>query len=168
MRWNFWIELRGPARLWAASIVFTILGALFLFAVPRYLPLDARENGAWLAFPILGWTFFILGLLVLVPMFITLYIRRTQPERERVWHWWINFIGGLLGALAFAVPATLMFPVFLIAYFTRPNALIESDAVAANNLGIAALFSVIGIVVLVAIFFLARIKMKNEDPRQGV
>ena len=94
-------------------------------------------------------------------MLATLFFHRTQPEREAVWHWWINFIGGLAGALVFAVPATLMFPVFLIAYLTRPNALVPNDAVAANNLWLAVLFSVIGLAVLALLFFVGR-KMVRE------
>lgn len=164
---SFWIELRGPARLWAASIGFTTVGALIACVLPRFLPAIGQDAIASFAINALGWTFLVLGLLVLMPMLATLYVRRRQPEQEAVWHWWINFIGGLAGALAFAVPATLMFPVFLVAYLTRPNALFPDAAVAANNLWIAALFSVIGLVVSVPIYFLARLKLR-EEPKRGV
>lgn len=166
MRWSFWIELQGATKLWVASIVFIIVGALIAFVLPPIVqPREQDRDLVLLLLRVLGGTFIILGLAVLLPMLVSRFI---AAERREIWYWWINFIGGLFGALAFAVPATFMFPVFLIAYLTRPNALIESDAVAANNLGIAALFSVIGIIVLVAIFILARFKLKNEDPRQGV
>lgn len=167
MLFGFWINIRGPARLWVASIGFTLAGALIVFALPRYLPalhLDAIGSFALRA---LGWTFIGLGSLVLVPMLITLKLRIRHREREAVWHWWINFIGALAGALAFAVPAALMFPVFLLAYALRPNALFASEAVVANNLWIAALFSVLGVVVLFAVYFVARLKMR-EDPRRGL
>src|SRR5207253_160831 len=100
---SFWIELRGPAKLWAASIAFTIVGALIACVLPRYFP--AIEQDALVSFVIkaLGWTFLGLGLLVLAPMLATLYVRARQPEQEAVWHWWINLIGGLAGALAFAI-----------------------------------------------------------------
>jgi hypothetical protein len=164
---GFWIELRGPARLWAASIGFAIVGMLIAFVLPRHLPEIAQDAIGSFAIPALGWTFLLLGLLVLLPMLATLYLRVRHPEQEAVWHWWINFIGGLAGALAFAIPAALMFPIFALGYLMRPNVLIPTDAVAANNLGIAALFSVIGVIVLVPVYFLTRLKLR-EHPKRGV
>jgi len=168
MRWSFWIELRGPARLWAASITFTILGAAIAIVLPRLFSDTNQDPSVSLAMRILGWTLFVLGLVVLLPMLATLYIRRSQPEQEAVWHWWINFIGGLLGALAFAAPATFMLPIFFLAYLLRPNALFPADSTdTTKNLGIAALFSVVGIVSLLATIFLAREKLKQETKREG-
>ena len=167
MVFGFWINLRGPARLWVASIGFLLTGSLILFGLPRLLPAVELEAVGSFAFGTLGWTFISLGLLVLLPMLITLTFRSRQPEREAAWHWWINFIGGLAGALAFAIPATLMFPIFLLAYAMRPNVLFASEAVVANNLWIAALFSVLGVATLVAIRFLFRIKMR-EHPKRGL
>lgn len=168
MRWSFWIELRGPARLWAASITFTILGAVIALVLPGLFSAANQDPLASIAMGILGWTLSVLGLVVLLPMVATLYIRRTQPEQEAVWHWWVNFIGGLLGALAFAVPATLALPIFIAAYLVRPNALFPSDSTdTTKNLGIAALFSVVGIVSLLATIFLAREKLKQETKREN-
>ena len=162
---SFWIELRGPLKLWVASVCFTLLGALIAFYLPRYFPVIEHDVVGLFAIRALGWTFLGLGMLVLAPMLATLYLRARQPEREAIWHWWINFIGGLAGALAFAIPATLMFPVFFIAYLKRPNILIPDDAVAANNLWIAALFSIIGLAVLALIRFLARLKLREDRSR---
>lgn len=162
MRWSFWIELQGAARLWVASTVFIIVGALIAFGVPLIMQPTQDRDLALPSMRVLGGVFIILGLAVFLPMLISLFV---VAERREQWHWWINFIGGLLGALTFAVPATLMFPVFLIAYLTRPNALVPNDAVASNNLSIAALFSVIGVVVLVAVFFLGRkIVREKKNP----
>ena len=167
MRFSFWIELRGAARLWTASITFIVLGALIALALPPVFPKAEQSELLLRAIQILGWTFFVLGLIVLLPMLATLYIRTKRPGREKVWHWWINFIGGVLGALAFAIPASFMFPIFLLAHLIRPNALFAPDVDAANNLWLAALFSVLGLITSVAIFFVAREKLK-EDPRQGI
>jgi hypothetical protein len=99
-------------------------------------------------------------------MLATLYIRRTQPDHEAVWYWWINFIGGLLGALAFAVPATLMLPIFLLAYLLQPNELFpDNSTTTAKNLAIAALFTVVGIITLTATVYLARLKLHQEPKR---
>lgn len=162
MGFGFWIELRGPAKLWVASIVFIVIGALIAFGVPVIVQPTQDRDLILLLLRVLGGTFIVLGFAVLLPMLATLFIAKEHREN---WHWWINFLGGLLGALAFAVPATLMFPVFFIAYLTRPNALVPNDAVAANNLGVAALFSVIGMVVLALLFFLGRkIVREKKNP----
>lgn len=153
MRWSFWYELRGPAKLWVASTVFIIIGALIAFVVPDVAKPTQDRDAVVLLLRLLGGAFIILGLAVFLPMLISVFI---AAERREQWHWWINFIGGFLGALMFAVPATLMFPVFFIAYLTRPNTLVPNDAAAANNLGISALFSVIGLVVLTFLFFVGR------------
>lgn len=167
LRFNLWIELRGPARLWAASITFTVLGALIAFGMPRVLATVEQEVLGLLALRALGWTFLILGLFVLLLMLVTLYVRIRQPEQEPVWHWWINFVGGLLGALAFAIPASLMFPMVAVAYWTRPNPLFPPDADVTQTLWLGAMFSIVGVVTCVATFLVARIKLR-EDPSQGV
>ena len=167
MIWGFWIQLRGPARLWAASITFTLLGSVMIDVLPRYLPAIEQDPIGSVAIGGLGWACLVLGLIVLLPMLATLYIRVTRPERERVWFWWINFIGGLCGALTFAIPAALMLPLFSLAYLMRPNALFPAgDANPAHNLGIAALFSVIGLVVLAATMFLARASLRENPKRR--
>ena len=161
MRWSVWIELRGPAKLWTASIVFTTVGVGIAFWLPRYLPLGEEDAIGAFAVGALGWAFLVLGLSGLVPMLATLYIRRAQPGQERAWHWWINFIGGLLGALMFAIPAALMLPVFLLAYLARPNALFRADETnAARTLGIAAAFSVLGLAALALTVLLARTTLR--------
>ena len=163
---RFHIVLSRPAQLWTASIVFTLLGVLIACVAPAAIPGAAEDPVAGFALRALGWTLFGLGALVLAPMLATLWMRRRQPAREAVWQWWINFIGGLAGALAFAIPAALMFPVFLVAWWRRPNVLFPEGAPAANNLWLAALFSVLGLAVLAAVWFLARRKLR-EDRRQG-
>jgi hypothetical protein len=162
---SFWIELRGATKLWVASIFFTLLGALLAWSLPDYFPAIGQDPIASMAIRVLGWTFIGLGLLVLVPMLATLYVRARHPGQEANWYEWINFFGGLAGALAFAIPATLMFPVFLWAYFGRPNVLFPDEAAAANNLWIAALFSVIGAAVLALLCFLLWPRLRKKAMR---
>ena len=167
MIWSFWIELRGPAKLWTASMTFTLLGPAIALVLPRYLPQVEQDPILSVAIGALGWVLLALGLIVLLPMLATLYIRATRPERERVWLWWINFIGGVCGALTFAIPAALMLPAFSLAYLVRPNALFpDADPNAAHNLAIAALFSAIGLVVLLAVVFLARATLRQNPKRR--
>ena len=138
------------------------------FALPARFPAVARDPLGLIAVQLLGWTFLLLGLLVLLPMLFTLHIRRSDRERERVWHWWINFIGGLAGALVFAVPATLIFPMMWFGYLTRPNILFPAGVDPAKNLWLGALFSLVGLVTLAATGLIARLKLRQEDPRRGV
>jgi hypothetical protein len=159
MRFSFWFELSGAAKLWVASGVFLIVGALIALALPPIVqPQEQDRDLALFLLRVLGGTLIGLGLAVFLPMLASLFI---ATERRVNWHWWINFIGGLFGALAFAIPATLMFPVFFLAYLTRPNGLFPANADATNNLGVAALFSAIGLAVLMLLFFLEH-KMVRE------
>lgn len=162
MHWSFWYELRGPVKLWAASISFLVIGVLITFGIPAVMEqTQDRANVVPLA-RVLGGAFIVLGLAVLIPMLLTLRLAKEQRES---WHWWINLVGGLLGALAFAVPAALMFPVFFVAYILRPNPLIPDQAAAVNNLGIAALFSVIGVVVLGLLYIIVpKMVRKRKNP----
>ena len=162
---SFRIELRGPTKLWVASIFFTMLGVLIAWALPGYFPAIGQDTIALFALRALGWTFFGLGLLVLVPMIATLYVRAAHPGQEARWYEWINFAGGLAGALAFAIPATLMFPAFFWAYLARPNVLFPDDAVVTNNLWIAALFSIIGLAVFALVYYLLRPKLRKQPKR---
>ena len=159
---SFWIEFRGATRLWVASVVFVLLGLMFLLLAPDLFESAPNPLGV-IAIRVLGWTFLGLGLLVLLPMLATIYVARKHPGRDAVWRWWINLIGGAAGALAFAVPATLMFPVFVVAYLGRPNALFPRDD--ASDLWVGALFSILGVGTLAALWFLIRLKLRNETRR---
>ena len=164
MRFSFWFELRGPARLWAASIVFTVVGVFLVFGFSRFFTMGDQDAFPLLSVRIFGSVFLVLGLIVLAPMLASLFV---VPVDRAAWHWWANFIGGLLGALTFAVPATLMFPIFLLAYLVRPNILFPVDSVdTTKNLGIAALFSLIGLVTLIATIVLARLKLRQDPKRE--
>ena len=60
-----------------------------------------------------------------------------------MWHWWINFVGGLAGALLFAIPATLTLPALFIAWMLRPNALFEPGIDASETLWVGALLLIV-------------------------
>lgn len=161
----FSVHVTFPRRvqLWVASISFTLIGALLLFVFPRYTPGLAADPIGAVAIFALGVAFLALGLLVLVPMLVSLYVARRHPGDEVRWHWWSNFIGGIAGALVFAVPATLMLPGFAIAYLMRPNVLFPPGVSPAKHLWLAALFTVLGVLTLVATWFLARMRLREKD-----
>jgi len=160
MRWRRSIWLTSPARLWAASVVFVVLGTLLAFAAPPLLESPGQDEAVPLVTRTLGGTFLVLGLVVLLPMLLSL--RLADPASRKRFHWWINFVGGLLGALAFGVPAALAFPVMFVAYQRGLASLDPNDADAAHNLAIAAVFSLSGVVVLVALFVVARRLLRTK------
>jgi hypothetical protein len=163
-----WIDLRGPARLWAASLGFTVVGASLVWAMPRVAPVLMADPFGALALACLGWVFLGLGLPALVALVLTLTFRRRDPDRAAAWHWWINFLGGLAGALVFAVPAKLLLPLMLGAYWTRPNLLFPTESgLAGKNLGLGALFTVVGCVTLAATWWLARLKLRESPKREA-
>jgi hypothetical protein len=164
--WSY--QLQGPAALWVASSVFVVVGGLIAFFLPAVLPRppdpQAAPERAILLVRLLGGVFLLLGGLPLALLFGGLVVQRRSPQNLHVWYWWINFLGGLLGACAFAVPASLLFPIFGVLYLCRPNALFADESVASKNLMVGLVFSAIGGVVLVGIYFIGR-SMYRERPR---
>lgn len=165
LRFSFSYQPRGAAALWTASIVFVTVGLLIAFVVPAIVTEEGAE-GATVLLRLLGGFFFILGSFTLTLMLVGLRIERKNPDNLRVWHWWLNFLGGLIGACAFAIPASLMYPVFYVFYLNRPNGLFPADKseTYAKNLYVTLLFSVIGVIGLAGTGFLAR-SMYRTRPR---
>ncbi len=163
--WSWWWKPgEGPTKLWIVSLTFIFVGALIAFFVPNIIEPNApdRDPGILLV-RILGGTILFVGVAVFVPMILSLCVKRKSPEDEAVLLWWVNFLAGLLGALAFGIPATLMFPLFLVAYFLRPNFVVAADDPKTTEiLLVALLFSVIGVTTLVALFFIGRNKHRER------
>jgi len=142
MREKIWYnELEGAAAFWIAALLFILVGGAFT-AVGVLLE-------EFLLF--IGIPFLCLGALILILLIYSLYLKLRQPENYETWLWWVNFIGGLAGALTFAIPSTLALPILL---------LLEMDDAAFL---IGALFSVIGLAVTVGVWFVAR-KQYRERP----
>ncbi len=154
---SFYISIRGKAANWAVGIVFSILGVLIaVFLPPLFSP---GEDGAFAVvfLRILGAVFLFFGGVNLVLMLGYLVLKANSPPLHETWYWWGNFLGGLLAAGIFAVPATLAFPAFFLAYLLRPNVFFPAGTPAAlQNLWIGALFSVVGIGVLLMMYFIGR------------
>lgn len=164
--WSY--ELRGPAAQWVASTVFVAVGMLIAFVLPLFALQEPAEGtdpmAVTLLLRVLGGTFLLLGGVPLTLMLGSVWVARRSPENVPVWHWWTNFLGGLLGACAFAVPTSLLFPTFAVLYLSRPNVLFPDERVATQNLLLVLLFSAIGWVVLVVLFVVGRSKYR-ERPR---
>lgn len=133
-KFSWYHEFRGAARFWIAALVFALAGMAFTVAGALVEPF----------FLLIGLPFLGLGLLILALLVYGLNLKRQNPERYQDWLWWVNFIGGLAGALLFAVPSTLALPILLL--LDLPT----------ETLWIGALFSVIGVASLIGIGLIAR------------
>ena len=143
-RKDWYYEIKGAAPFWIAALLFILLGGAF------------TATGVWaeeIFFVIVGVPFLCLGALILPLLIYSLYLKSAQPENYKTWLWWVNFIGGLAGALTFAIPSMLMLPILLL--------LIEMDDEA---LLIGAGFSIVGLAVMIGVWFVAR-KQYRERPR---
>jgi hypothetical protein len=130
------------------------------------LYLDGKSKEAqevMLVLKILGYIFLTLGLLVFVPLVAGLHVGKHHPEKLPALYWWINFLGGLMGALAFALPSSLALPGLYLAYLRRPNMLFEGgDTFGSTHLMLGIIFSALGVLVLVALWFVARWQLRGR------
>jgi hypothetical protein len=163
---GFYVSVRGKAANWIVGIVFSIIGGLIAFVLP---PLFSQgENGAVAAvlLRVLGGVFLFFGIVNLALMLGYLALKAKSPPLHETWYWWGNFLGGLLAAGLFAVPATLAFPALLLAYLLRPNVFFPANAPEAlQNLWVGALFSVVGIGVLLMMYFIGRAYYRGRPNR---
>ncbi len=126
--WSFWIQITGRPAAWIVGIVFSIVDGLILL-LGAALTSTAQDAGtALIAVRILGVVFFGLGILVLVAMVIDLVLLARGSPRQDAYFWWVNFLCGLFAAGLFSVPATLVFPLMLLAYLPRPNVFFTSSS----------------------------------------
>ncbi len=139
---TWYYELKGAAAFWIAALLFILVGGAF-----TAVGVEAEE-----IFLVIGIPFLCLGAFILILLIYSLYLKLAHPENYETWLWWVNFIGGMAGALTFAVPSMLALPILL---------LMEMDSEA---LLIGASFSVIGLAVTIGIWFVAK-KQYRERPR---
>lgn len=150
---------------WIAASVFAVVGALVTFVVA---PLLAAQADPDTPTPIgsvraLGWAFLIISGTMLLMLAITREIERTGSQNAHVWEWWINFVGGMLGAALFGVPATLVLPFFFLAYIDRPNRLFPDPDGSFWSIGaLGLLFTSVGLVTLVALYAMSRAMLRSR------
>ncbi len=141
-----------PWGLYGAGSVFCLVGLVF----------GAVAAFAQLGDPLMTNVFAALGgvcVAVATPIFV-LGLRRlftASPWNRYVLDWIGNFLGGLLGACSFCVPATAVLPVFLLLAKRSPN---YNDTDLWLGLG----FSTLGVLVSVAVFFVARAQWRYRPP----
>jgi hypothetical protein len=84
----------------------------------------------------------------------SLAVGARNPENLRAWWWWANFVTGIMGALSFALPSILVYPVYLVALPRLPAAWPLLYLV----------FSIVGVIVL-AVTILTGRRFARERPR---
>lgn len=100
-------------------------------------------------FRITGIILLLIGSPVFLLTLVSLYVSVKSPENETAFFWWINFSGGLAGALIFAIPSTLIYPIFKL--------LPENIQKQAQNASILLpVFTAVGLLASTGIFFIAR------------
>lgn len=139
------------------SIVFTLVGiALFFLPWVVGLPVfgGSSEDGvAAFAVWFLAAVFFGIGVTLLV-----LRARGVDPEV-------MSRIGGLMGALAFGIPSTVVFPLLWLAHQNRPNAFFGAeDAFGPDQYVIGGIFSLLGVLVTCASIALYRYQARTGEP----
>jgi hypothetical protein len=164
---RFYIGIRGRPANWVVSIVFMLVGGVIAFLGPSIVAPAPDRDTTVIILRILGGLFLGMGTLIFVWMVGDLYFKFRHPERRDAWYWWGNFIGPLLAAGLFAVPASLAFPLMFLAYLFRPNTFFPADSPdVANNLLVGLLFSVIGSLTLGFMYFLGRARYRSRPRRQ--
>ena len=135
-------ETRGSRAYWLATLVFILVGVAF--AVVGAL----TEK----VFLFIGIPFLCIGTVLLALLIYSLHLKARDPENYGTWLWWVNFVGGLCGALLFSIPSTLALPMLLLA------------GVETESLWLGALFSAVGVAVTVAVWLVAR-RQYGQRPR---
>lgn len=166
----FKVYLRLPPYMgaWLASLLFLSLGFLFFFKGAASLAARGDHSG-FVAMRALGGTFMALGGLLFVALAGDLVLALTAPERRAGWRWWVNFVGGLLGAGLFSVPALLAGPAMLVAYRKGTAAFVTAGKVVQKgDLVLGFGFSIAGLLGLLLMYFVGRqmLRARGRTRRQ--
>ena len=83
---------------------------------------------------------------------------------EDTWHRWVSFVGGVAGALLFAIPSTLSLPLLWVLGRRDEPVLFPEIGQSAQDLWIGAGFSLLGLLVLGAIVLVGRAQLDLLRP----
>ncbi|HPS59192.1 MAG TPA: DUF3592 domain-containing protein [Spirochaetota bacterium] len=106
-------------------------------------------------FKIPGLIVLVLGAAVFLLIMVSLLIKRKSPQNENTFFWWINFTGGMTGALVFAIPSMFIYPIFTL----FPENIKQQ---AQNTSILLPIFTIVGILVSIVIFFIARSQYRGR------
>jgi hypothetical protein len=160
---GFYVEVRGRAAIWIGGLLFTLVGGVITFLAPQLLNSGQDASAIRLILIGLGGVFLLFGLGSLGVGIGDLVLSIANPPLRRHWMWWGNFLLGMGAAAVFAVPSSLAFPLLVAAYLFRPNVIFPSQAAEANgNLTIGLIFTLVGLLTLAAMAWMARKSLKRR------
>ncbi len=147
--WGFYIYARGRSANWIVSVVFMLVGLLIAIALPPIIRPMPDRDVVVLIVRLLGGIFFILGLVIFASMMFDAVLASEGPEVRDRWYRSSKLVLSLIAAGLFAIPATMAFPIMMLAYLSRPNGLFPiNDPNPLNNLVVGLVFSVVGVLAL--------------------
>lgn len=160
---GFYVEVRGRKAIWIGGLLFTLVGGIITFLAPQMLTPGQDTPVIRLILIALGGIFLLFGLGSLGVGIGDLVLALTKPMARQRWMWWGNFLLGMGAAAVFAVPSSLAFPLLFTAYILRPNAIFPSQVPDANgNLTVGLVFSLIGLLTLAVMVWMARKSLKQR------
>lgn len=92
---------------------------------------------------------------VFILIIVSSIIKIKSPQNEKTFFWWVNFTGGMMGALLFAIPSMFIYPIYLL----FPENIKQQ---AQNASIILPLFTIVGIIVGIGLFFIARSQYRGR------
>jgi len=117
--------------------------------------ISGENDNLLFAFKIIGYIFLSLGIFILLLTLPSIAIKIYSPQNTDYWFWWVNFIGGLSGALLFSLPSTF---IWLIYYFLPLGA----QSVFTGKGFLLWIFTVVGILVNAGVYFIAKTQLKGR------
>lgn len=156
MRWGFYYSFTPRQAGWIVGIAFTLIGLLVILFLPSLFASSREDNRVVPFIWLLGGIFLAIGVSSLVLMIGDANLQRRNSALRKKWFWWGNLVIGVLGVLFFALPATLVLPVMLLAPTLFP------PDTSSKNLFLGALFSGIGLLILLALYFIVRRKIQQR------
>lgn len=176
---KFYFQIKGRKTAWVAALLFGGVGIIFAYLIPGFIiepdftphttlpkylsehvSLEEYNRAArevWeeeqrtlpLIFSILGYSFVFLGSAVFLMAFFRAIVMTAYPEREGPLNWWISFISGIIGALLFSLPSSLLWPIY---FFLPPT----GKAAFEGKMFIVWIFTAAGWIVNIALIFIGR------------
>ncbi len=124
-------------------------------ANPKEFFVSGENDELLIAFKIIGLVFMILGIIILMLTLPSIIIKIYSPQNTDFWFWWVNFIGGMSGALVFSLPSTFIWLIYIILPENIKSAF-------TGKFFLLWIFTAVGILVNVGIFFIARSQLKGR------
>lgn len=106
-------------------------------------------------FKLTGYIFLVLGSVILLMTLPSVVIKIVSPQNTGVWFWWVNFTGGMMGALLFSVPSSFIWLIYIFLPENIQSAFLEKSF-------LPWIFTAAGIIVNIGIFFVARSQLRGR------